>query len=776
VAKTLEPVLARLGPEPTPEQLLDLKVCDPAMGSGAFLVEACRQLGEHLVRAWRRHDAVPAIPPDEDEELHARRLVAQRCLYGVDKNPLATDLAKLSLWLATLARDHPFTFLDHALRTGDSLVGLSRDQIAAFHWEPAKQRDYLSERLGLGVRRATEYRQEILAARDQVPYETLQRSLEGAEGNLQVVRLFADAVIAAFFAGANPRQRESSRLALAEKLERYLSREGKLEDGARVQEAVEELRSGARGIMPFHWQIEFPEVFSRSNAGWDCVVGNPPFLGGTRISSNLSAEYLAWLLQAHEGAHGNSDLVAHFFRKSFDLLREGGAFGLIATNTISEGDTRSTGLRPIVASGGTIYAANRRLRWPGLASVLVSVVNVSKRNPRLKVSPILDGGVVSSISAYLFPGVNSDDPEKLHSNRGVAFSGAKIYGQGFIVSQQEATDLIEDNFSNSLRLFHYAAGDDVNDDPLHMPYRYVINFGVMALEDARRWPALLSIVEERVKPERDKHTNNAIALRQKKYWWRYRSDTPRLAAAMQDLKRVFACTQTSTHRAFALLNSGMVYDQKLVVFARDDFAFFAVIQSRVHSQWAEFFGSSLGDAPVYTPGDCFETFPFPEDLAPKQRLERAGREYYGCRANLMVRNNEGLTKTYNRFHDPDERSPDILKLRELHAEMDRAVLVAYGWHDLAETATCEFLLDYEEDEDENEGGTRRRKKPWRYRWPDAFRDEVLARLLELNRQRAEEERLAGAAAEAAGGKKPGKRGKKRASGEGQGGLFEDGGE
>jgi hypothetical protein len=112
----------------------------------------------------------------------------------------------------------------------------------------------------------------------------------------------------------------------------------------------------------------------------------------------------------------------------------------------------------------------------------------------------------------------------------------------------------------------------------------------------------------------------------------------------------------------------------------------------------------------------------------------------------MVRNNEGLTKTYNRFHDPNETSPDILNLRELHAAMDGAVLDAYGWTDLK--PTCEFLLDYEEDDEEDDGGTSKRKKPWRYRWPDEFRDEVLARLLELNKKRAEEEALSGAAAEA----------------------------
>src|SRR5262245_58421521 len=101
VRYALEPAFERLGRDATPEQILDLKVCDPAMGSGAFLVEACRAIAARLVRAWEVHkDKKPVIPRDEDEELHARRLVAQRCLYGVDKNPLATDLAKLSLWLA----------------------------------------------------------------------------------------------------------------------------------------------------------------------------------------------------------------------------------------------------------------------------------------------------------------------------------------------------------------------------------------------------------------------------------------------------------------------------------------------------------------------------------------------------------------------------------------------------------------------------------------------------------------------------------------------------
>src|SRR5262249_40584297 len=167
VRKALEPVLKRLGERPTPEQILDLKVCDPAMGSGAFLVEACRQVGEALVKACSDHGLPILVPPDETVELYAMREVAQRCLYGVDKNPLAVDLGKLSLWLATLAKDHPFTFLDHALRCGDSLVGLTKQQIIAFHWQPAKDKAAFlevdtRERLG----RATRARQEILEAGD----------------------------------------------------------------------------------------------------------------------------------------------------------------------------------------------------------------------------------------------------------------------------------------------------------------------------------------------------------------------------------------------------------------------------------------------------------------------------------------------------------------------------------------------------------------------------------------------------------------------------------
>jgi hypothetical protein len=192
----------------------------------------------------------------------------------------------------------------------------------------------------------------------------------------------------------------------------------------------------------------------------------------------------------------------------------------------------------------------------------------------------------------------------------------------------------------------------------------------------------------------------------------------------------------------------MVYSHKLVVFPFETYAAFAALQARPHDVWARFFGSTMKDDAVYTPSDCFETFPFPENWPTSLDLEATGKTCYEFRAALMVRNNEGLTQTYNRFNDPDEHDPQIVRLRDFHAVMDRAFLDAYGWTDIK--TDCQFLLDYEIDEEE--WGDK--KKPWRYRWPDEVRDEVLARLLELNARRAEEEEQPGAVARKKRGNTP----------------------
>jgi len=787
VARTLDPVLAQIGEHPTPEQILNLKVCDLAVGSGAFLVAACRYLGDVLVSAWHYHDQLPPIPPDEDEVLLARRLVAQRCLYGVDKNPMAADLAKLSLWLATLARDHPFTFLDHSIRAGDSLVGLTRRQISAFHWEPSQSLALDEDLIDRRMQAATAVRREILEAGDDIPPLLKAQKLAVADADLDLVRLIGDLVIAAFFGADKDKARKLKRDALRAELTEKLGRNDlmNLPDAAAL-----ELRAGERPTTPFHWEIEFPEVFQRDQKGFDAIIGNPPFVGGRRIRGALGDRYFDWLPMLHPASSGNADLVAHFFRRAFNLLRPDGCFGLIATNTIGQGDTRSTGLRWIRTHGGEIYWARKRYKWPGEAAVVVSVVNVIRG--KWKGAFELDGKAAPTITAYLFHDGPDEDPVRLEANAGKSFIGAYILGMGFTFDDTDTKGvaspiaemhrLIEKDPRNAERIFPYIGGEEVNDSPTHAHHRYVIAFedfplrrvdlesrwsdadhsqraewlrkGVVPLDYpdsvAEDWPDLIGIVEERVKPERTKRkADGSFALRKPlpQRWWHFADKRPALTEALRQEVRVIITCQTSRTQALTFSSATTIFSHKLVVFPFDSLALFAVMQSSAHTGWAAFMGSTMKDDNVYTPSDCFETFPFPPNWETNTALEAAGLAYYDFRADLMVRNDEGLTKTYNRFHDPDETSPDIQRLRELHAAMDRAVLDAYGWTDIP--TDCAFLLDWEDEEDDDTARGRRKKKPWRLRWPDDVRDEVLARLLALNAERAAEEERAGLQAAAA---------------------------
>jgi hypothetical protein len=801
VRKTLEPILANLGEKPTPAQLLDLIICDPAMGSGAFLVEACRQLADHLVVAWQRHGGMPPVPPDEDELLLAKRLVAQKCLYGVDKNPMAADLAKLSLWLATLAKDHPFTFLDHSLRAGDSLVGLGRKQIASLHWDAKAQRTTVTKALEDAIRRAAASRRDILEGGDFLSPALKAQKLEIADDALSKPRFIGDAVIAAFFAASKPKERQKILDRLGEPLDEFLGREG---DYVAARTKIADLTNWLHGkprdpaiaasadalapadptphpLAPFHWEIEFPEVFGRDNPGFDAIVGNPPFLGGAAISQRLGMDIFRYLTDRFEPCRNRCDLVAYFFRRAFDLLRRSGALGLITTNTISQGDTREGGLTAIATSGGTIYDATTRLRWPGEASVVVSVIHIRKHE---RYERRLNGQPAPEISAFLLP------TNQHHSPRALAASpyfsnGSNIYGQGFLFDDEDpgastitTMRLIQKTDPRSAERIHaYIGGEEINREPRHASTRFVIQLSDLQTEaELNAYPALRDIVTAKVKPERMQLGANPNNVPLKRRWWAYQAHRPELYRRLGGMPRVLAQSQVSANFCFTFMPADVIFSHTVNLFCISTYAGFGVIHSDVHEAWARLLASSMKDDLRYTPSDCFETFPFPERFESDAGLEAAGREYFEYRAALMVKNDEGLTKTYNRFHDPAETSAEIARLRELHAAMDRAVLDAYGWQEVP--TACGFALDWLDLDDDELAETlasapddiRERiesadylfpdaasacrfqshikkdgkgKLPWRYRWPDDTRDDILARLLALNAARAELERLTG---------------------------------
>jgi hypothetical protein len=737
VQTTLRPLFERLGDNPTPEAILDLKICDPAMGSGAFLVEACRQLADKLVDSWHAHNCIPRIPADSDELLHARRLVAHRCLYGVDRNPIAVDLGKLSLWLATLARDHAFTFVDHALRCGDSLVGLTRDQIVAFHWLPGREQDFITRSLLQSRLDSCErLRVEIREASDDADILILRHLLRAADDALDDLRLAGDLVILAFLSGNSQRQRQEQRDRLAQQV--WVWQQGG--DSLPLRGLVYEMHT-ERHVVPFHWEIEFPEVFDREHPGFDAIVGNPPFLGAKEFGEVTPPAQLAFIKETFGQIAGKTDLIAYFFRRSWSLIRDRGAQGLIATNTLAQGDTHASGLLIIHRGGGVIYSATKRLRWPGPAAVIVSVVHIVKGD--YLGQRTLNGKTAQRISTYLFERGPDEPPSALFSNVGYAGKGVIPSGDGFVFGDDGEDRRWPLSLAHELRLDPTYAGvikpfwgsREINASSNFVPLRYVIDLGDMTETELQaRLPRIYSMLLERVKPEREKLTTQSGAQQARKYWWQF---TYRADALLEQIKQKPTMLGVGRHThwlSVCRLPSDAVPSEALIAIAFDSYAAFNVLQSRVHETWARFFGSSLKDDLRYTPSDCFDTFPFPNGWVSNSSFEEIGREYYQFRGRVMVRNSEGLTKTYNRFHDPNERDPEILRLRDLHGAVDRTVLDAYHWSDIA--TDCEFLLDYDSDDDDGSG-----KKPWRYRWPDDVLEQVLARLLDLNAERTESERL-----------------------------------
>jgi hypothetical protein len=304
VEEALRPWLERCEHRPTAAQILDLKICDPAMGSGAFLVESCRFLAELLEQAWTRDGLPEALQPGgpaqgEEPLLYARRLIAQSCLYGVDKNPFAVNLACLSLWLVSLSKDAPFTFVDHALKCGDSLVGMERREIEGALKGASLQRELQMEYLDqVRQQEARSFALFHADSRSDADDAQKRQALEELNASTAYLRTVGDLLVAAFLNGKKPKDREElKQLYLAATLQH--SSDDELKEA--LAEPLERLREGEKGIQPLHWQLAFPDVFGRPEPGFDVFVGNPPFAGKNTIAEGSPNGILDWFKQLHPG-------------------------------------------------------------------------------------------------------------------------------------------------------------------------------------------------------------------------------------------------------------------------------------------------------------------------------------------------------------------------------------------------------------------------------------------------------------------------------------------
>lgn len=783
-----------------PREILALRICDMTMGSGAFLVQSCRYLAERLVEAWENTEQKSPgffvvtpdgelstgdpterlLPKDPDERLViARRAVADRCLYGVDINPMAVEMAKLSLWLVTMQKDRPFTFLDHALKCGDSLLGVSNlEQIERFSLHSdVKQITFATANLFRYVEEAANKRRQLEA----LPSESARlvekiRLHAEAEAATAKVKAIADVIIALELQGLKGKAYEEARTREADHVQRLIQQdadwasEDEVKNGRQPSALAAYAPEQLVGRRSFHWPLEFPEIFERG--GFDAFVGNPPFMGGQKITGNLGTDYRDFLVEilAH-GKKGSADLCSYFFLQVNALLRQGGTSGLLATNTIAQGDTREVGLEQISERGGRIYRAVSSCPWPGVANL--EVAHVWQRVGEWRGDCHLDGEKVLGVSPFLtLPGEILGKPYRLAANANKSFQGSIVLGMGFVLTPDEVHDLITRNPKNTDCLFPYLNGEDLNSRPDQSPSRWVINFhnwplnrtaegcwrtadevvrkawlrdGIVPYDYpspvAADYQDLLLIVEERAKPERDKLANgDATARDRARRWWQFARPTINLYSTISGMERVLVSPQVSKYGNLLFVETNQVISMMLIVLTFDDFGAFALLQSSIHDEWTRFHCSTLETRRRYIPTDCFETFAFPVYL---HGLNITGESYYLHRQHIMQTRQEGLTQTYNRFHNPNEKSEDIFQLRTLHKKMDQAVATAYGWTD----------LDLGHDFHETEQGIR-------FTISEPAGRIALDRLLAVNHERYEDEVKAGLheKGKKAGGKK--KRGTK----------------
>lgn len=754
------------------DALLNLKICEPAMGSGSFLVQVCRWLGDRVVEAWHQeetagavidvdgehHAAGAAVEPlpraTEERIIIARRLVAERCIYGIDINPLAVELAKLSVWLVTLAKERPFGFLDHNLRWGDCLLGIhSLDQLAELHPNPSQGEsvhgglfDYRS-RVKAAVDSALEKRRKIRThrVRDIGDIEEMARLNESAQGELEVCHRIADVMMGE--ALANPDRIDDSMVTLAveagEALDGKQASRNALISSARQTLSVD-LASNQPPRSPFHWPLEYPEVFQAG--GFDAIVGNPPYVGGKRISTALGTVYRSYLVEhVAGGLRGSADLVAYFFLHCHELLRDGGIFGLLAVNTIAEGETRAVGLEQLLGpKAATIIAAYPDEPWPGSAAVVTSRVHLTKGSWLGEIS--LGGRFVPYVSAF-FSDQEEWSPESLAENRDQSFVGSYVLGMGFTMTPDQAKQMISEDSQNQRVLFPYLNGNDLNGSPSQQVSRWIVNFHNWEIRECENYPLPLEwlkahIYEERLEKSEQKSYRKIMGM-----WWKYWNARAELYRRIgweeggplgrgsappqsNQLSRVLTQTRHSKFFMPCFVPSDYVYSDALIVFAGDTGAYFSVLRSTIHEEWAWKQGSRMKRDLRYTPSDIYETFPFPKGFDDAE-LEALGDSYHQTRADALIARNVGLTKFYNLFHDPDCADDDVTELRALRVKIDGVVAEAYGWDDLAlDHDFCE--VDYLPENDR-----------LRYTVSREVRIEILKRLSTLNKERYEEEVAAG---------------------------------
>jgi hypothetical protein len=753
--------------------LLSLRVADISCGSGHILLAAARRIATEvaIVRTGEEQPSPSAFRA-------AIRDVIRECIYGVDLNPLAVELCKVALWLEAHSPGEPLNFLDHHIKCGNSIVGYVRpeeldkgvpeeafktlpgddkDVAALFRKQNKAERESKNQvtlELGSKVRSRikTTYDKytEIAKLPERTPAEIEKKKakyLEYTQGqDAWSLYEVASIPIAQFYI---PKTEENSeRLITDGEFRKYWMGESRPQGQAPAMAVATAFRKGF-----FHWFIEFPEIAARG--GFDCILGNPPYLGGTQLSGTYGYEFCNLVRYVYSPT-GLSDLVVFFLRRIFSLLKPEGFTAFITTNSIRDGDVRRDGLEQVVAGGGTINFAVRGIRWSGQANLVVSLVGIHKG--KWKGLCWLDGKSVSVISPFFEDSADQGEPSILNENTGLIYEGYKPLGSGFFLDQEKKKSFIDSDPRNAEVIFPFINGDEINSDPLQEPSREIIFFRNWSQSQAESYKAPFEHVSKVMPIERSSQNRQSNRER----WWMFGEARPALTAKLRGLSRGFLIVRHTKYLTLSAYKPNALASEALKIFTSDRWDLFAILQSSTHEVWARKYSGALGQTLRYSPSKCFETFAFPSNALENvnEALANLGEKYHEHRRAIMLSLWIGLTDVYNLLHSQNVKSDinvyfqnrssrdpkalrvasehrsavlkfseekaleAILILRALHVELDNAVLDVYGWSDL------KLAHDFYEIETLPEGDR------IRYTINPETRKELLKRLLALNHERA----------------------------------------
>ncbi|HRO15345.1 MAG TPA: class I SAM-dependent DNA methyltransferase, partial [Paracoccus sp. (in: a-proteobacteria)] len=465
-------------------------------------------------------------------------------------------------------------------------------------------------------------------------------------------------------------------------------------------------------------------------ASWpqaDFIVGNPPFIGASRMREALGDGYAEALRAAYPRIPQSADFVMYWWDKAALATRgwtpatgktpAKGArrFGLITTNSLRQTFNRKV-LEPHLADpktplslvfaipdhpwvdasdGAAVRIAMTVAEGGTQPGRLATVTEERRGESEAEGRPVTLSIEKGRIFANLRIGADVAGAVPLKANEGISSPGVKLHGAGFIVTPGEARALGLGSVPGlEAHIRHYRNGRDLTATPRGV---MVIDlFGLSEDEVRSRFPAVYQLLSDRVRPERDaKATTSPDSAQYARYWWLHGKPRPQLRPALDGLPRYIATVETAKHRVFMFLDGVILPDNMLIAIGLDDAAALAVLSSRIHVVWALTAGGRLGygNDPRYNKSKCFDPFPFPDPTeAQKTRLRSLGEQLDAHRkAQQAAHPKLTLTQMYNvldklrageRIEGREKETYDqglIGILRELHDRIDAEAAAAYGW-------------------------------------------------------------------------------------------------